>query len=102
MELRSPILGLAIGALSACASLISTPPTHAVLRPEDLAATHSPEELREDLRFLVQVVEEVHPRPYARRSREEIAALVAELGAGIDRPLTRLEFWPRAARLAAA
>jgi C-terminal processing protease CtpA/Prc len=88
--------------LAACSSLISRPATHADVPPKEFGATFTPAELREDLRFLVRVCEEVHPRPHAVASEEEIAALEGELDAEIDHPLTRVEFWPIAARLAAA
>lgn len=89
-------------ALGACSSLISTPVTHAEVRPEEFETKFTPAELASDLDFLVQVCEEVHPRPAAVRSREEILALRTQLCAELDHPLTRVEFWPHATKLAAA
>ncbi len=86
----------------ACSSLISTPRTHEDVRPEEFERAFLPRELAEDLRFLVDVCEEVHPRPYALRPREEIEALREALERRIQHPLTRREFWPLAAQLAAA
>ncbi|RMF72378.1 MAG: hypothetical protein D6738_11385 [Acidobacteria bacterium] len=56
----------------------------------------------EDLEFMVSTFEEVHPDLWFRADRESVARLTAELASRIDRPMTRLEFWPLAARLAAS
>jgi hypothetical protein len=89
-------------ALASCSTLISRPVTHEDVPRKELGATFMPADLREDLRFLVEVCEEVHPRPRAVASAQEIAALEDELDLELDHPLTRVEFWPLAARLAAA
>jgi hypothetical protein len=101
MKLRSSLLALGLAALGACSSLISTPVTHSEVRAKEFERKFTPAELAQDLDFLVQVCDEVHPRPFGVRSREEIAALSEALRSRIDRPLTRLEFWPLAAKLAA-
>lgn len=101
MKLRWLFLILLTFALGACSSFASKPVTHAVVRPEEFGATFTPAELADDLRFLVQVCEEVHPRPYSVSSQRDIATLQSDLVSKLDRPLTRVEFWPIAARHAA-
>ncbi len=58
--------------------------------------------LRADLDYLLQTFEEVHPDLYAYTSREDILALKNQLVSSLNREMTRKEFYPIVARMAAA
>ena len=77
---RSLVLALVAG----CSSLYSRPDTHTPLEPDRVGQTFTTAELRGDLRFVRQVIEEVHPRPHERLSSEELDARVEELAARTD------------------
>ena len=51
------------------------------------------DKLKEDLDFLFQTIEEVHPNMYAYISKEEFAPIRDELHDKINGPLTRAEFY---------
>ena len=70
--------------------------------PEAFGDRHAPEELRADLDYFVRTAEQIHPDLYHFISKDDVTALKRELQKQIDRPLTRKEFFPIAARLAAS
>ncbi|RMG45601.1 MAG: hypothetical protein D6718_07050 [Acidobacteria bacterium] len=70
--------------------------------PEIATRSFSPEELAADLEFVLRTFEEVHPDLYFHVSKESIAARAAELRKALARPMTRKEFWPLLAELAAS
>jgi len=51
---------------------------------------------------MLHTLEAVHPNLYFKASRKDISDLRRELEASITQPMTRVEFWPLAGRLAAA
>ena len=88
-----PILG------AACT--IERPQTHRDVPPGEFDRRFTPEELGADLDTMIQVFEEVHPNLYHHTPRERIEAARTETRASLDEPLTRVQFYPVAARLAA-
>ena len=70
--------------------------------PEAFGNRYAPRELRADLDYFVRTAEQIHPDLYHVVSKEDVSALKRELQRQIDRPLTRKEFFPIAARLAAS
>ncbi len=71
------------------------------LSAETVARTIAPQQLHNDLDALVETAERIHPDLYFRVSRDSIATFQRELKDQIDRPMTRKEFYPFAARMAA-
>ena len=65
------------------------------------AVRHAPESLHADLDFFLETAEKIHPNLYFQVTREEVAKAKRRLVRKIDRPMTRREFYPIAARLAA-
>lgn len=102
----SPVAQLVIGLVAlgqiGCSALVHKPETHRQVAASEFADTYTPVELAEDLHELRRVVEEVHPHPYGQHSEAEIDVVVDRLTARVDHPMTRLEFYPLAAELAAA
>ncbi len=84
---------------SGCA--LQAPRTHREVRPAEFERRFTADELRADLQFLLTTCEAVHPDLYYNASRAEVAALLAEIEPALAGPLTRREFFPHAARLAA-
>lgn len=62
----------------------------------------SPDELKQDLDFLLKTIEEVHPNMYAYTGKEEFDPLREKLYESIDHPMNRLEFYKLAAPVVAA
>lgn len=58
-------------------------------------------ELKSDLDFMMQTLQEVHPDLYYYVPKEEFVAFKAELEKQLTEPMTRREFYPFVARLAA-
>jgi hypothetical protein len=52
-----------------------------------------PEQMKEDVRFLMQTMEQVHPKLYYKTSRGEISRQLAALNARLTNPLARLDFY---------
>ncbi len=63
-----PTVLLAIVLLSGCASLLQRPATHSTVMPDEYGKRYSTEELRSDIQFLLETLEEVHPHLYAHTS----------------------------------
>lgn len=61
----------------------------------------TPEEMSEDLSFMLRTFEEVHPNLYYYTPKTEIDALKAEVIRSLTKPLTEREFFPMVARLSA-
>jgi len=61
----------------------------------------TPEEMSEDLSFMLRTFEEVHPNLYYYTPKTEIDVLKAEIIRSLTKPLTEREFFPMTARLAA-
>ncbi len=69
--------------------------------PEELFShRYSQQEMLQDIEFLLATYEEVHPDLYYHTSREEVENLRNGIEANLQEPLTRLQFFPKVARLA--
>ena len=76
--------------------------SHREVLPAEFAQTYSPSELKEDLRFLIQTLEEVHPHLYAYISETEASQAQGKVEQEFVRPLSRIEFYFRIAPVVAA
>ena len=100
-------LALAGCLLCGCAALIRSSQevlreSHREVLPAEFAQTYSPSELKEDLRFLIQTLEEVHPHLYAYISETDASQAQGEVEQEFVRPLSRIEFYFRIAPVVAA
>jgi hypothetical protein len=87
---------------SGCAGLYQRPSTHETIPPERFGQTFTPEELGADLAAMRRVFEEVHPDLYYFTTPEVIDRRMDEALAALEGPMTRVEFFPVAARFAAS
>jgi Peptidase family S41 len=85
-----------------CALILQTPPGREPVPAAELDRAIPPQGLRADLDHLIRVCDAVHPDLFAATSREQTSDRVASLGVSLDRPMTRLEFYPVVAALAAS
>lgn len=60
-----------------------------------------PSALMEDIDFLFETMEQVHPNIYAYVSKDTISQLRQELAARLNSPMTRIEFWKEVAPIVA-
>jgi len=70
--------------------------------PERLDIRYPPLALRGDIEFLVRSIREVHPDLPEDPDFQGLERLAREVVTHLDRPMTRIEFYPHAARLAAS
>ena len=56
-------------------------------------------EIKEDLDYLFQKIENIHPNPYKYVHKKEILNKRKELEDGIKNTITKLEFWRKFASL---
>ncbi len=70
--------------------------------PEFVKQKFDTSALRADLNFMLKTFEEMHPDLYAYTSRDDILALKNQQLSSLNRELTRKEFYPIVARMAAA
>ena len=66
---------------------------------EEVSGKQSPEELKYDLDFLIQTLEDVHPDLYRYTPQEEIYKMKQDIEEDLSEPLTRLEFYRKVAPL---
>ncbi|HXL02220.1 MAG TPA: hypothetical protein PK016_03755 [Candidatus Atribacteria bacterium] len=66
---------------------------------EEVSGKQSPEELKYDLNFLIQTLEDVHPDLYRYTPKEEIYKMKQDIEEYLSEPLTRLEFYRKVAPL---
>jgi hypothetical protein len=65
-------------------------------QPTDLSPAErqfQPQDLKADLEYLFDTIEEVHPDPYASTSRETIVMERAKIVSTLTHPMSRLEFY---------
>lgn len=98
--MRAAIAALAL-AFSGCSTLVQTPPFHEVVPDDRLDLPLTAQDVEHDLRFAIERIEEVHPDPYARTSKERIEAEVAAILADPASTSTRRRFHRRLAVLIA-
>ena len=80
------VLVIVLLCLSGVASPAADEQTNAMIRPEWL---------RDDVRFLMQTLEEVHPNLYFKVSKTEISRRLKDLNDGLTNSLTAAEFYYR-------
>src|SRR5262245_50822384 len=85
-----------------CSLFIGSPGGTPPIDESAVGRTFTPQELAADVDDLFAIIEEVHPDPYTVVSRDDMSRRRAELVAGLDHPMTRVEFQPRVAALVAA
>lgn len=71
------------------------------VKPEMLTREIMPDELREDLSFLVETLEDVHPNLYAHVTVSEIAMERNRIERELTLPMTRAQFYSKVAPLVA-
>jgi len=64
--------------------------------------TLQPKQLREDLQFLLDTIEQVHPNMYAYTSEDRFTRLKAAVFEQIERPMSRVEFFKQVGPLIAS
>lgn len=99
---RYPVSVHTLFLLAICPACIQRPNTHATVPPEWQDRRFAPAELGSDLDEFVVVAESVHPNLYAHTPRSQVDALRQNLKKSIAAPMTRVEFYPLAACLAAS
>ena len=66
---------------------------------QDTDSLYSPDQLEEDLDFLLQTFQQVHPNLYAFIEKTEFEAELRSVTESLNQPLSRLEFYRRIAPL---
>jgi len=85
--------------ISGCASIIRTPKTHQKVLPEEFNRLFQPSELKEDINFLFQTLEAVHPKLYVYTPDSVIAHERNKIEYEINSPLSRVDFYIKIAPL---
>lgn len=80
---------------------IGPPNTHKKVLPEAFDRKFPPEQLRAELAFMLQTLEDVHPDLYHYTSKQELHACADSIAQELTLPITRKQFYPYVARLAA-
>ena len=75
--------------------------THNRVQPSEFNKKFQPAELKADLDFLMKTLEEVHPDLYAYTPKSVIAQERARIEREVNSPMTRLDFYLKAAILVA-
>lgn len=58
-----------------------------------IGKNHSPEELIEDIDFLIKTIEEVHPNPYAYVDKEKFYIELNNIKSKIDKPMNEVDLY---------
>jgi hypothetical protein len=59
----------------------------------------SPQEMKEDVLFFYQKIEETHPNPYCFLDKEQYEVKKQTLLNSLNKPITKIEFWVKIAQL---
>lgn len=84
-----------------CASIIRPPKIHQEIPPSEFHKTFPPSELKEDIDFLFQTLEAVHPNLYACTPESIITRERERIENEITSPLSRIDFYIKIAPLVA-
>jgi Periplasmic protease len=87
--------------LAGCESMLHEPNVRTNVKPEEFEKKYSPEELKNDLKMLMETLEAVHPNLYANKSKSVIDSLHWILEQELTTPMTRIEFYFKIAPLVA-
>lgn len=72
---------------------------HTEISPQELDRSFTPQQLRADFAAAIAVMQHIHPNFGAVVDRAEFERLRAEIAQGLDRPMTRLQFFAVVSRL---
>jgi len=81
---------------------LQRPDTHHYVSREAFGHLYQPDELKVDLEGMIRTCEIVHPDLYYYTPKPKIQKFLAEIERQLNRPMTRMQFYPYVARLAAA
>ncbi|MGD1045173.1 MAG: S41 family peptidase [Bacteroidota bacterium] len=95
------VVMMALFFLAGCESMLHEPNVRTDVKPEEFGKKYLPEELKSDLKMLMETLEAVHPNLYANTSKSEIDSLRWILEQELTTPMTRIEFYFKVAPIVA-
>jgi C-terminal processing protease CtpA/Prc len=91
--LAGGILAGCVILLPGCGSLFQFRYQHEEISQSELGKQFTPEELKQDLRFMVNTLEDVHPNLYAYSDHEVFQQAIERVEQSITKPMTRVQFY---------
>lgn len=77
------------------------PQTHRKVTPEEFSREYPVQVLDDDIEFMMQTLEAVHPDLYYYTPRDSILTAKVQLEHSLSKPMTRVEFYPYLAKFVA-